>query len=412
MDAGQHAVCVALNDNDRAWYEMLVPFILSLRQTNYQGHIAVIGYGLSQRKIEILRAQSVNVLEAGTTPLAYGRFLEVARLAEMNPGISKLALYDADIWFSSAEFDLFSLIEGDDIHVCKDAYLCDFVTDPLIGPDREHHRLLVEDEVLRRYGSALQAGLIAGTARAWREFAAHVQGCVDRIGRDFRTIYGLDTTFLHLWGAQVRVGLLPVTQNFVVKDGLIERRTPAGAPLLLSQYGPVRGLHMMSDIRFIPCWRYFGIHRDHALDAGRAFALPLDEEWRAHAIPPDFARMSEEVGLEIEDLSGESTAAWNAFRTVENVTIIGHGEHEITMRVRRPLDPLVINVMYLSGSPGPIRARFSLAGQEIVIGKDLSQWGSMSVEPGAELRLRTESLPGQRATIVWTLSSKHALSQS
>ncbi len=224
MDAGQHAVCVALNDNDRAWYEMLVPFILSLRQTDYRGHIVVFGYGLSQRKIEILQAQSVNVVVAGWTPLPYGRFLEMARLCEMNPGLSKLALYDADIWFCSDEFDLFRHVEGDEIHVCKDAFLCNFITDPLIGPEREHNRALVEGEVLRRYGSALQAGLIAGTAKAWRDFADHVGDCVGRIGRDFQRCYGLDTTFLHLWGAEGRVRLLPETQNFVVKDGVIERR--------------------------------------------------------------------------------------------------------------------------------------------------------------------------------------------
>jgi hypothetical protein len=411
MDAGQHAVCVALNDNDRAWYEMLVPFILSLRQTDYRGHIVVIGYGLSQRKIEILQGQSVNVVVAEKTPLPYGRYLEVARICEMNPGLTKLALYDADIWFCSGEFDLFSLVEGDDIHVCKDAYLCDFVTDPLIGPNADSNRALVEAEVLRRYGSALQAGLIAGTARAWRDFAGHVRDCIGRIGQDFHVRYGLDTTFLHLWGAQGRVRLLPVTQNFVVKDGVIERRGPDGNPLLISALGPIRGLHMTTDIRFIPCWRYFGIHRDHALKAGEVYALVPREESTAHAVPAELARLTGEIGLEIESLSGESTAAWNAFPSTEGLSIIGHGEHEIVLRTFRPLDPLVITVMYLSGVPGPIRSRFTLAGQEIVIGRDLSQWGSMTVAPGAELRLRTEGLPGQKGAIVWNLSSKYAMSQ-
>ena len=45
MHSSEHAVCVAINDNNRAWYEMLVPFLLSLRHTGYDGRIAVIGYG-------------------------------------------------------------------------------------------------------------------------------------------------------------------------------------------------------------------------------------------------------------------------------------------------------------------------------------------------------------------------------
>ncbi len=97
----QLAVCIAVNNNNLAWYEMLVPFILSLRQTDYAGHIAVIGYDLSDDKQERLRAQGISVFEATQAPLATGRYIEVARICEANPLIGKIALYDADLWFCS-----------------------------------------------------------------------------------------------------------------------------------------------------------------------------------------------------------------------------------------------------------------------------------------------------------------------
>ncbi len=220
MSAGEEAVCVAINDNDRAWYEMLVPFILSLRRSDYRGPIAVIGFGLSQRKIAILREQGVNVLVAEEVALPVGRYLEVARICDLNPGLKKIALYDADIWFPAGTFDLFSLVEGDNIFVCNDVWFSDFIANPLIGPNRQAHFQMVHAEVANLYGGALQAGLIAGTTQAWRDFAAHVRECLGRVGIDFQAVYGLDTTILHLWGAKKRVTLLPETQNFVTKNGV------------------------------------------------------------------------------------------------------------------------------------------------------------------------------------------------
>ena len=161
MQSSEHAVCVAINDNNRAWYEMLVPFLLSLRHTGYDGRIAVIGYGLSERKRQILASQSVDVIDASSAyALPVGRFIEAAEYCARNPQIRKLALYDADIWFCAPPFDLFSQIGDDRLHACPDPLFCTFVVTPLIGERRDHHWRLVVDEVSARHGSALQAGLV------------------------------------------------------------------------------------------------------------------------------------------------------------------------------------------------------------------------------------------------------------
>lgn len=400
-----------MNDNDRAWYEMLVPFILSLRQSDYGGHIAVIGFGLSQRKIDILRGQGVNVVLADEPSLPVGRYLEVARICDLNPGLKKVALYDADIWFCSQSFDLFAHVEGDDIRVCKDAYLCDFVTDPLIGPNRQMHSQMVRDEVVHLYGGALQAGLIAGTVRAWQDFAAHVRECVGRIGSDFRVTYGLDTTFLHLWGARERVKLLPESQNFVTKFGVREGRDARNQVVLSSASGPIRGLHMTTDIRFLNCWRFYSIHSGHALRAGPPFALVESQVSPLKAVPAQVEGAAAAMGFEILSIDGEDGAHWHAFRDGDGFSIVAAGNHEIRFRTTRRFESLVVTVMYLSGHPAPIRARIVIAGHEMVIAKDLSQSASLTAPHGTEVFLHSESLPGQNCKIVWLLSERYALLQ-
>ena len=46
----QKLILTALDDNDPLWYDNLIPFLLSLRQTDYDGEVGVLDYGLSAAK--------------------------------------------------------------------------------------------------------------------------------------------------------------------------------------------------------------------------------------------------------------------------------------------------------------------------------------------------------------------------
>lgn len=411
VTAGDLAVCVAINNNDRAWYEMLVPFILSLRKTDYPGHIAVIGYGLSQQKIDILHEHCINVVVSAEKNLAVSRYSEVARICELNPGLRKVALYDADIWFCREAFDLFDAIEGDRIFACRDPLFCTFITGSLIGPRREENVRLVADTVTHQFGGALQAGLLAGTAQAWRDFGEHVRDCVERIGVDFIDAYGLDTTILHLWAARSRVTLLSETQNLVPKRGVGETRADSGVPLLSCTSGPIRGLHMTSDIRFLNCWRFLSIHRDHALTSGLPFALEPDTLAPRTAIPADLALAFGELGFEVASVATEDRTTLHTFRNADGLHIIGTGNHVIELTALQTIERLVVNVMYISGAPAPVRSRFRLNDAEVVIARDASQWIAMQVPAHSSGKLIAESLPGQMCTVVWILSSEMYLWQ-
>lgn len=390
---------------------MLVPFILSLRQTDYVGRLIVIGFGLSANKIEILRGQSVEVVEATEDDLPTGRFVEVAKLCACDPRLKKLAIYDADIWFSSEAFDLFAGVDGDDIFVCRDAYFCDFITDPLIGPERAKNVTRVRKGVLTLHGGALQAGLVAGTCAAWRDFGAHLQQCQRRIGIDFRRTYGTDTCFLHLWAAQGRVTLLPGTQNFITKSGVAETYDSKGRVVLMSEHGPIRGLHMTNDVRFLNRWRFFTNRPAQALRDGQPFALVAPSQIVIPTPSRSLAATFEAVGLESASISCEARASCHAFQDGEGITVIAAGNHSMTLRAKRALNPLVVNVMTLSGIPGPIRAQVRLGQQEITIQKDMSQAVSMALAPADEIQILAESLPGQMCKIAWILSDRHAMSQ-
>ncbi|WP_423760849.1 hypothetical protein [Burkholderia sp. NLJ2] len=109
----RHLVAFAIDDNTQAWYEMVVPFIVSLRATDYRGRIGVIGYGLSEEKQQRLRADGIEVYAAaGVGDLAWDRYISAAAVFDADPELQTLALYDADIWFPGPRFDLFDVVPG------------------------------------------------------------------------------------------------------------------------------------------------------------------------------------------------------------------------------------------------------------------------------------------------------------
>ncbi|MCR4465740.1 hypothetical protein [Burkholderia sp. SCN-KJ] len=409
MHANGHAVCVAINDNNRAWYEMLVPFLLSLRQTGYDGQVAVIGYGLSERKRRILESQSVDVIEASSAhALPVGRFIEAADYCARNPHITKLALYDADIWFSASSFDLFSRIADDRLYACPDPLFCTFVVTPLIGERRDAHWRLVVDEVKARHGGALQAGLVAGTATAWARFAAHLRDCVARIGTDFQECFGIDTTFLHLWGARGETVLLDPVQNFVSKNGIHESFDPSnGATTLRYQGEPIRALHMTGDIRFFDRWRYYSNHVDAALRDGMPFALsdstPAPSDTAAARIAATEYVRSAGLTVSSAAIEGSAGAYLQALDEPGGTMLVGSGNHEIVLTATRDIARLNVYITHPSGSPSPLRCEVLIDGQAQHKGPDLMTHFWYRISAGTVITLRSTSLGGQQCNAIWRL---------
>lgn len=126
-------ILTTLNNNDEIWYRCFVPFILSLRKTNYDGDIGVISYDLSPEKRKKLAEHNVLIFEAEYrfNELLIDRHISTALIAQ-NYDYEQIALYDADIWFSSPNLTIFEQVQDHySFHCCYDVIKPTFLKIPI-----------------------------------------------------------------------------------------------------------------------------------------------------------------------------------------------------------------------------------------------------------------------------------------
>ncbi|GJD37138.1 hypothetical protein [Methylobacterium aerolatum] len=418
MAGNDCAILVAINDNHSAWYEMLIPFVLSLRRTDFAGRLVVLGYGLSPAKSARLRDQGIEVVAARPERgLPLGRYVEVAEFCAAHPEIRKAALYDADLWFASPHFDLFSLIDGESLYACPDPLFCQFVISPLIGPRKDENWHRVVTEVLQRHGYALQAGLVAGTAAAWAQFGQHVLRQTEAIGTDLQNCFGIDTTILHLWAATGDLVLLPSTQNFITRWGVAEVSENGLSHFADGRTGtPIRALHMAGNVRFLDRWRYYGNHGATALSEGAAFALSpggLGPDVAADAQWDSLRAIVARHGLRLTGLRLEAAAgvAVTAQSTATGVTLTCEGTVAITLETVGETSDFNVYMTHPSGFPSPIRRSVTCLGSEAPSHCDLMAHYRYSLPEGAPVTLTATGLGGQLCKSIWFLSDRPFIEQ-
>lgn len=412
MAATDHAIFVAIDDKHRVWYEMLIPFILSLRETDFDGHIVVIDYGLAEWKKDLLLRDGVHI--APSTPghdLSYGRYCEVARICAGNPSLRKVALYDADIWFCAERFDLFDHVTDDKLYACRDPMFSTFIQAPLIGPRADENWRRVFDDIIARYGGALQAGVVAGSASAWTAFAAHIEDCASRIGTDFRRIFGIDTTFLHLWAVDHELGILPETQNFITKQGVIETfRRDRAQPIWAAPDGPITALHMCGDVRYFDRWRYYANFPDHGLRVGARFAPTAGEMVPLPGTHPIYGEAAADVlaTVNLATVSVESEVpdarAIAVFRAAAGVFLHASGNHRILLTATRDIPAMELYLDSPAGFPSPLRRMFKVGGTDTITPNHVTTKFSATLPRGEALELRAESLGGQLCEMTWIIN--------
>ncbi|KVT75682.1 hypothetical protein WT25_01975 [Burkholderia territorii] len=413
----RHLVVVAIDNNTQAWYEMLIPFILSLRATDYRGRIGVIGYGLSSEKEERLLANGIEVYAAvGAGDLPWDRYISAAAIFDAAPELRALALYDADIWFPGPRFDIFDVVPEDDfLHVAPDAHFCTFAISPIIGERKEVLMRQCVQHVLDRLGHPLQAGLVVGGRGAWGRFAQYVHDQTGRIGHDFQAIYGLDTTFLHLWGGLGHVRLVGREQNFVTKWGLYERHDFDTAQVLLEHQGtPIRGLHMTGDVRYVNRWRYLARNAEHAIALGRAFALAPESAIREQPADVDILQDERFVANGLSLVAANEAAMENvphltagtSFRNPQGCAINAWTSHKIEFTVTHERALIDICVSHLSGQPSAPSAQLECNGEATSL--QVPSNVKLMVKQGDRVALRAVALPGQACHTLWDFFAKPA----
>ncbi|QTO23954.1 hypothetical protein [Burkholderia seminalis] len=413
----RHLVAFAIDDNRQAWYEMVIPFIVSLRATDYRGRIGVIGYGLSADKQQRLRDNGIEVYAgAGVGDLSWDRYISAAAVFDADPELQTLALYDADIWFPGPRFDIFDVATDHDLlHVAPDAHFCAFVMSPIIGERRDALVRQCVQDVLDRVGHPLQAGLVVGGRAPWARFAQYVREQAGRIGLDFAGIHGLDTTFLHLWGGLGQVRLVGCEQNFVTKWGLHERHDFDAVQILLEHQGkPIRGLHMTGDVRFLNHWRYLSRDAEQAIALGQAFALPPEPGMREQPAALDALPLERLAanGLALmaahEDVLPDvpRLAAGASFRHPQGSALNAWASHTVEFEVTRERTVLDIGLSHLSGQPSAPRAHVARNGESVSLQAPYKI--SVSTQPGDRIVLSALTLPGQACHTAWDIVVRHA----
>ncbi|QPB42700.1 hypothetical protein [Rodentibacter haemolyticus] len=238
-------VLTAIDDNNSIWYEQLIPFLLTLQQTNYQGDIAIIEYGLSTSKIEVLKQNGCKVFPATNQyPLILiDRQISAANIAKKY-GYDQIALLDCDIWFPQKYFSYFEVItKSTDLFCTYDIWKCSFLFDCLGKTNKEQISEQI-NQVAKQNGYVWQAGAIVATQQAWCSYAHYVTSLINNNPQAFLMVYGIDSTVLNLYAAQTRqVSYLPLRYNCPPAWGIRQNNDGYGICFSIENE-PIEGLHV------------------------------------------------------------------------------------------------------------------------------------------------------------------------
>lgn len=237
-------IVTAIDNNDDLWYEHVIPFLLTLKKTDYQGDVGVINYGLSQEKIDVLTREGYIVFAPlqQFPNMLIDRQVSTAQIAEQY-GYAAVALIDADIWFPQQRFSLFEqLRESDKLYCSYDIWRCTFLTE-CVEPEykAEVNRRL--DKLIEMQDYVWQAGVIAGTTAAWRAYWNYATECLYESTR-FKMIYGIDATILNLYAIERQgVAHLPKKYNCLPAWGVYQHNAGRGVEFRIENEA-VEALHV------------------------------------------------------------------------------------------------------------------------------------------------------------------------
>lgn len=237
-------ILTMLDDNNTIWYEQLVPFLLSLKATDFNGDIGVISYGLSESKQRVLENFGCKVFPALNQypELLIDRQVTGAEIAERYD-YDQLAMFDADIWFPHAHFSLFEhLTEHDKLYCTHDIWKCGFLFSCLQGESSEQIAEKIH-AVEQTYGHVWQAGMISGHRNAWKKYRTYVEQQLAQCDA-FKMEYGVDTTLLNLYSADEN-GITYISRkyNCLPAWGIRQENRGYGIQFMIENE-PVEALHV------------------------------------------------------------------------------------------------------------------------------------------------------------------------
>lgn len=269
-------ILTALNNNQNLWFEHFIPFVLSLKDTHYQGDIGVIDYGLSEEQKHTLHQNHILIFSPQNqcTELLLDRHLSAAQIATTYD-YHYIAVYDADIWFPQKELTVFQQIQDNKKLYCTyDPWRCSFLTQ-CIQPEYIDEVNQSIDILIQKNKYVWQAALIVAHKNAWLQYQNYIQQQLTQ--EKFIWKYGIDSTILNLYSLQTnQIAFLSQKYNCVPVWGIQQTGQKDGFFVFNEA---IEGLHITRNHRTDPLITYPNIHPNKYYQQGKSFQLKTYTMW-------------------------------------------------------------------------------------------------------------------------------------
>ncbi|WP_040977581.1 hypothetical protein [Necropsobacter massiliensis] len=265
-------ILTAIDDNNKLWYEHVIPFILSLKETDYNGDIGVISYGLSINKQNILLSNGLKIFPAANKypEMLIDRQISAANIAEQYH-YDLVALYDSDIWFPQKEFTVFKQIKDKTKLYCTyDIWECSFLYNCVapFAADEVRYKINL---LKKKNNYVYQAGVIVGFKDAWSDYKNYAYTEMQK--EKFLQCYGIDSTIINLYAVDHgKIVFLPVKYNCPPAWGIRLNAGETGIEYTFENE-LVEGLHVTRAHRKGGEYSYHKLFSDKYYQQGQKFRI-------------------------------------------------------------------------------------------------------------------------------------------
>ena len=330
-------ILTALDDNNKVYYDLFIPFILSLKETDYKGDIGVVSYDLSPEKEETLRKHGLLVFPASRycKQVHLDRHLTAGDIAEKYD-YDQIAFYDCDIWFPSQHLTIFEQIQNKTALYCSyDSFSCTFLGECVEASLQGDIWAKLNQVKSRNNGRVWHVGVVAGNTTAWKAYKAWLLKSI-KDPKYLLDVYGIDTTLMNLYSLTEKEALLHLPEKY---NCLPTAGIAIGFDFSSNKYTHklngefIEGIHVIGDYRHDATFSYGKWHSEHLESHAKEwrhkhypyFAITLD----TCRTPQDRAFTTEPVELALNSI--KANAISYGFR--ENDTIFTvRGDSEICIK--------------------------------------------------------------------------------
>ena len=256
-------ILTALDNNDSFWFEYFLPFISTLKNTDYKGEIGVIAYNLSEIKKQRLIENNILIFEGKTISgtLVLDRQLQTAEISEAYQ-YDQIALLDGDIWFPAGKFSLFDkLKESEKLYACYDVLYPYFLKNCVEENSWQEIQQQL-DKLLTQQDYVWQVGVLAANKAGWQRYYHYVQQKLTQTNK-FKYQYGIDTLLPNLFSVEENgVAYLPQIYNCMPYNGVQTKFSKTNQKSFLLAGEAIEILHITGEYRDWQAYSYDVIYPD------------------------------------------------------------------------------------------------------------------------------------------------------